>query len=191
MQNDLTDMVFVLAASPRPIEARIVEPGEQESGLSCCQSLFGEQASKDEKEYLVCNVVSRLLSAGKQSSKKLNVRAHGIVWRMTAVAVSAGKPRGSQSVYNKAMWHLFHADDSSIDDKAEIVRIEEAILGEERAAARLRSALKMQAMSRDWLSVQVGLACLRDLSTWSISMSIFTCPALQDLDVSHFWKSLT
>ena len=66
-----------------------------------------------------------------------------------------GKPRGSQSVYNRAMWRLFGADDSVHDSKAKLVAIARPKTKEEKVAAKLRRIMKVQAASREFLAQQV------------------------------------
>ena len=58
------------------------------------------------------------------------------------------------------MWHLFHADDSMPDDKAKLVAIPQPKTKEEKVAAKLRSIMKVQALSREYLAKQVRVTRL-------------------------------
>lgn len=68
----------------------------------------------------------------------------------------AGKPQGSQALYNKVMWYLYHRDDSQPDPSADIVAIAEPCSEEEEAALRLRSLMRLQAGSREMQAKQVA-----------------------------------
>lgn len=74
--------------------------------------------------------------------------------------LSAGKPRGSQAVYNTAMWQLFHKDDSTLDSTAKVITIAEPRTEQEKVAVKLRNLLDLQAISRQRLAVQVGSVSL-------------------------------
>lgn len=72
-----------------------------------------------------------------------------------STALPAGKPRGAQSLYNKAMWHLFHCDDSQPDSEAKVLLIGEPQTEEDKAAVKLRQLMSLQAINRERLAVKV------------------------------------